>query len=145
VFQTSLCEHHFQSSQYHTVFTKAFSVHHSMVRYAFPISGYGYGGYNYGNWGDYTHPGYSTQPQEPALRCKHRINMEVDLQNLFGLHVTCCAQLYSLAVTPQSPPHLDSYTRALLPIGQQRQTTSLCNPLDVSFPSGNKYQIKLEI
>jgi hypothetical protein len=35
-----------------------------------PISGYGYGGYNYGNWGDYTHPGYSTQPQEPALRCK---------------------------------------------------------------------------
>jgi hypothetical protein len=27
--------------------------------------------------------------------------MEVDLQSLFGLHVTCCAQLYSLAETPQ--------------------------------------------
>ncbi len=30
--------------------------------------------------------------------------MEVDLQSLFGLHVTWCAQLYSLAETPQLPP-----------------------------------------
>ncbi len=53
----------------------------------------------------------------------HRLNMEVDLQSLFGFHVTLCAQLYSLAETPQLPPltphlhlHLsmDSYTRALL-------------------------------
>ncbi len=29
--------------------------------------------------------------------------MEVDLQSLFGLHVTCCAQLYSLAETPHPP------------------------------------------
>ncbi len=46
--------------------------------------------------------------------------MEVDLQSLFGLHVTWCAQLYSLAETPQVatpspiPPNLDSYTRAIL-------------------------------
>ncbi len=35
----------------------------------------------------------------------HRLNMEVDLQSLFGLHVTWCAQLYSLAETPQPPPY----------------------------------------
>ena len=48
--------------------------------------------------------------------------MEVDLQSLFGLHVTWCAQLYSLAETPQLPPspHLDSYTRALL-VSQDRR------------------------
>jgi hypothetical protein len=44
--------------------------------------------------------------------------MELDLQSLFVLHVHC-AQLYSLAETPQPapppiPPHLGSYTRALL-------------------------------
>jgi hypothetical protein len=38
-----------------------------------------------------------------------------------------CALMYSLAETPQppTPPHLGSYTRATLPIGQ----TSLCDPL----------------
>ncbi len=30
--------------------------------------------------------------------------MEVDLQSLIGLHITWCAQLYSLAETPKSPP-----------------------------------------
>jgi hypothetical protein len=46
----------------------------------------------------------------------HRLNIEVDLQSLFGLHVTGCAQLYSLAETPQTPspppipPHLGPYT-----------------------------------
>ncbi len=30
--------------------------------------------------------------------------MEVDLQSLFGLHVTWCDQLHSLAETPQLPP-----------------------------------------
>ncbi len=42
------------------------------------------------------------------------LNIEVDLQSLFGLHVTWCAQLYSLAETPQPPPmppHLDSVLR----------------------------------
>jgi hypothetical protein len=33
----------------------------------------------------------------------HRLNMEVDLQSLFGLHVTWCAQLCLLAETPQLP------------------------------------------
>ncbi len=33
----------------------------------------------------------------------YMLNMEVDLQSLFGLHVTWCAQLYSLAETPQLP------------------------------------------
>jgi hypothetical protein len=42
----------------------------------------------------------------------HRLNMELDLHSLFGLHV--CA--HSLAETPQHPlpPRLGSYTRALL-------------------------------
>ncbi len=35
----------------------------------------------------------------------HRLNVELDLQSLFGLHVHC-AQLYSLAETPQLPPHI---------------------------------------
>ncbi len=47
--------------------------------------------------------------------------MEVDLQSLFGLHVTGCAQLYSLAEIPQLPPFpalgLVLYEGA---IGQQR-------------------------
>ncbi len=51
--------------------------------------------------------------------------MEADLQSLFWAPVTWCAQLYSLAETPQPPPPL-VYESA---IGQQRQTTSLCNPL----------------
>ncbi len=40
----------------------------------------------------------------------HRLNMELDLQSLFGLHVTWCTQLLSLAETPSPPllPHLDS-------------------------------------
>jgi hypothetical protein len=46
-----------------------------------------------------------------------RLNMDVDLQSLFGLHVTCCAQLYALAETPQlspSPRIWTPITRALL-------------------------------
>jgi hypothetical protein len=50
--------------------------------------------------------------------------MEVDLQSLFGLHVTWCAQLHSLADTPQLPPPpplLDSYTRAALLVSKDRR------------------------
>ncbi len=42
-------------------------------------------------------------------RLDHRLNMKIVLQSLFGLHVTWCEQLYSLAETPQPPslpPHL---------------------------------------
>jgi hypothetical protein len=38
-----------------------------------------------------------------SLYLRLRLNMEVDFQSLFGLHVTRCAQLYSLADTPQLP------------------------------------------
>ncbi len=43
----------------------------------------------------------------------HRLNMEVlvDLQSLFALHVTWCAQLYSLAETPQPPQSPRIWTR----------------------------------
>jgi hypothetical protein len=34
---------------------------------------------------------------------KHRLSMEIDLQSLFGLHVTSCTQLYSLAKSPELP------------------------------------------
>jgi hypothetical protein len=61
----------------------------------------------------------------------HRLIMELDLQSLFGLYVTWCAQLLSLAETPQLPPQLGSYTRGA--IGQQRQTTSPCNPLVLQY------------
>jgi hypothetical protein len=57
--------------------------------------------------------------------------MEVYLQSLFGLHVTGCAQLYSFAETSQPPPpHAPAFGLVYEgAIGQQRQTTSLCNPL----------------
>ncbi len=50
--------------------------------------------------------------------------MELDLQSLFGLHGAWCAQLFSLAETPQLPPnsplppHLGSYKSGA--IGQLR-------------------------
>ncbi len=50
--------------------------------------------------------------KEVSVDKQHRLNMEVDLRSLFGLHVTWCAQLYSLAknpATPHLPPHLGSY------------------------------------
>ncbi len=48
-----------------------------------------------------------------------RLNMKLDLQSFFGLHV----QLFSLAEAPQPPPppaHLGSYTKALL-VSQDRR------------------------
>jgi hypothetical protein len=59
----------------------------------------------------------------------HRLNMEVILESLFGLHVTWCAQLYSLAATPPPPPILRIGLVYKGAIAQQRQTTCLCNPL----------------
>ncbi len=42
----------------------------------------------------------------------HRLNMELDLQSLFGLHVHSCTHCLSPRNPP--PPNLGSYTRALL-------------------------------
>ncbi len=39
--------------------------------------------------------------------------MVVDLQSLFGVHVTRCAQLYSLAETPQLQPSPRIWTRIM--------------------------------
>jgi hypothetical protein len=51
--------------------------------------------------------------------------MEVDLQSLFGLHVTC--DVHSCTHWPRNPPPPPLvYDGAN---GQQRLTTSLCNPL----------------
>jgi hypothetical protein len=43
----------------------------------------------------------------------HRLNMELDLQSLFGLQVHSCAHWLRL-LNPPPAPHLGSYTRALL-------------------------------
>ncbi len=49
--------------------------------------------------------GIAFRPQEVRVSSEpYRLNMEVDLQGFFGLHVTGCAQLYSFAETPQFPP-----------------------------------------
>jgi hypothetical protein len=45
------------------------------------------------------------------ISSSHRLNMEVDLQSLFGLHLTWCAQLFSLAETPQLPTSPRIWTR----------------------------------
>ena len=63
----------------------------------------------------------------------HRLNMELDLQSLFGLHVTWCAQLYSLAETRLPPIHTAFglvYTRALL-VSQDRRHLLFVTPAHV--------------
>ncbi len=59
------------------------------------------------------------------IRVEHMLNMEFVLQSLFGLHVTWCAQLFSLAeswdpATPL-PPHLGSYVREALLVRKDRR------------------------
>jgi hypothetical protein len=49
----------------------------------------------------------------------HKLNMELDLQSLFGLHVHSCSHWLRPA-TPPPPPLLGLYTRALL-VSQDRQ------------------------
>jgi hypothetical protein len=52
----------------------------------------------------------------------HRLkNMELDLQSLFMLHVHSCTNWpETLPATPPPPPHLGSYTRAIL-VSQDRR------------------------
>jgi hypothetical protein len=76
-----------------------------------------------------------------AAPCRHfqqRLNMAVDLQSLFGLHVTWCAQLYSLAETPQFPlsPRIWAHIRGHY---WSAKTTYLCNPL--IFRSNRRWRV----
>ncbi len=48
----------------------------------------------------------------------HRLNMELDLQKIFGLHVMWCVHSCSHWLRPRKNPHLGSYTRDA--IGQLR-------------------------
>ncbi len=61
---------------------------------------------------------YVKKLREQFIVLDHRLKMEVDLQSLFGLHVTWCAQLFSLAEEtlqlPPSPRIWTRITRALL-------------------------------
>ncbi len=44
----------------------------------------------------------------------HRLNRKLDLLSLFGLHVTWCVQLFSLAEAPQPPPRIWAHKRGAL-------------------------------
>ncbi len=56
-----------------------------------------------------------------VLTCRrHRLNMELDLQSLFGLHVHSFTHWLSPRDPPPPPPHLGLYTRALL-VSQDRR------------------------
>ncbi len=52
------------------------------------------------------YPSFTDKLRHCGVRMNHWLNMELDLQSLFGLHVTWCTQLLSLAETPQQPPAL---------------------------------------
>jgi hypothetical protein len=68
-----------------------------------------------------------------AFHFRHRLNMEVDLQSYLGSmsRVMCTAVLIGPA-TPRHPPYPPAlglvYEGANCANGQQRLTTSLCNP-----------------
>jgi hypothetical protein len=63
--------------------------------------------------------GWRFYAQLKAYPLAHRLNMEVDLQSLFGLHVYGCNHLLRPR-NPTPPPHLGSYTRPLL-VSQDRR------------------------
>ncbi len=54
----------------------------------------------------------------PVNTLDHRLNMELDLQSLFELHVHSCT--HWLRPRKSLPPHLGSYTRALM-VSQDRR------------------------
>jgi hypothetical protein len=87
------------------------------------------GKYQKGDWKDddiimsSLHGLRPTYPSEREV-WKHRLNIELDLQSLFGLRVTWCAQLYSLAETlhtPHPPVLGPSYTRTFLVTKDRRE------------------------
>jgi hypothetical protein len=67
----------------------------------------------------------------------HRLNMELDLQSLFGLHVHSCTHCLrprcnSYPLTRGNPPHLGSCTRSLLASQDRRHLfVSTCRVLSV--------------
>ncbi len=58
----------------------------------------------------------------------HRLNMELDLHSLFGLHEHSCTHWAETPQLPPSPPHLGSQTRALLVSQERRHIFSLKPP-----------------
>jgi hypothetical protein len=60
--------------------------------------------------------GKSTVAAEEKLSFYHRLNMELDLQSLFGLHVHSCTHWLRVRPLHSPSPHtfLDSYSRALV-------------------------------
>ncbi len=75
----------------------------------------------------YTSIGSLTSPN-------HRLNMELNLLSLFGLHVHSCTHWLIHRDSPP-PPHLDSYTRALLV--SKIDDISLCSrPKSAPGPKG---------
>jgi hypothetical protein len=65
-------------------------------------------------------PGSGINIPDPQHWINHRLNTELDLQSLFGLHVHNCTH----CLRPRNPPplllHLASYTRVLL-VSQDRR------------------------
>ncbi len=72
-----------------------------------------------------------------------RLNMELDMQSLFGLHVH--SYIYWLRPGNPTPPfsRIWAHMRGLNSISQPRKTTSLCNPprpsIDLATHPSNKY------
>jgi hypothetical protein len=61
-----------------------------------------------------------------SLRVTYRLNIELDLRSLFGLHVHSCTHWLRARNLP--PPAFGlKYEGA---IGEPRKTTSLCDPLE---------------
>ncbi len=66
----------------------------------------------------------------------HMLNMDIDLPSLLWLHVHSCTHWLRPRKTPlPQPPHLGSYTRALL-VSQDRRPISLCDPLSEQHRCG---------
>jgi hypothetical protein len=67
----------------------------------------------------------------------HRLNMEVDLQSLFGFRVTWCAQLYIGwdPATPPIPPRIWTRIWGALLVSKDRR--SLCNLIEIFHLSGS--------
>jgi hypothetical protein len=85
---------------------------------------------------------FSTTRSVLSEYLNHRLNIELDLQSLFGL--LCTLQLYSLAETTRltpSPPHLDLFPMALL-VSQDRRhlfVTSWSEPRDIASKEIGRY------